>query len=62
MRLRPHRRNLVIWNPSACRAERGHGLWFTRPARPRRIRKRIRTLGLLAAIGLIRLGAAARPR
>ncbi len=62
MRLRPHRRNLVIWNPSACRAERGHGLWFTRPARPRRIRRRIRTLGLLAAIGLIRLGAAARPR
>jgi hypothetical protein len=62
MRLRPHRRNLVIWNPSACRAERGHGLWFTRPARSRRIRKRIRTLGLLATIGLIRLGAAARPR
>ena len=62
MRLRPHRRNLVIWNPSACRAERGHGLWFTRPARSRRIRKRIRTLGLLAAVGLIRLGAAARPR
>ena len=62
MRLRPRRRNLVIWSPSACRAERGHGLWFTRPARPRRIRTRMRTLGLLAAIGLIRLGAAARPR
>ena len=62
MRLRPRRRNLVIWSPSACRAERGHGLWFTRPARSRRIRTRMRTLGLLAAIGLIRLGAAARPR
>ena len=62
MRLRPRRRNLVIWSPSACRAERGHGLWFTRPARPRRIRTRMRTLGLLAAIGLIRLGSAARPR
>ena len=62
MRLRPHRRNLVIWSPSACRAERGRGLWFTRPARLRRIRTRMRTLGLLAAIGLIRLGAAARPR
>ena len=62
MRLRPHRRDLVIWSPSACRAERGRGLWFTRPARPRRIRTRMRTLGLLAAIGLIRLGAAARPR
>ena len=62
MRLRPRRRNLVIWSPSACRAERGRGLWFTRSARPRRIRTRIRTLGLLAAIGLIRLGTAARPR
>jgi hypothetical protein len=62
MRLRPHRRDLVIWSPSTCRAERGRGLWFTRSARPRRIRTRMRTLGLLAAIGLIRLGAAARPR
>ena len=62
MRLRPYRRDLVIWSPSACRAERGRGLWFTRSARPRRIRTRMRTLGLLAAIGLIRLGAAARPR
>jgi hypothetical protein len=62
MRLRPRRRNLVIWSPSACRAERGHGLRFTRPVRPRRIRTRLRTLGLLVAIGLIRLGAAARPR
>ena len=60
MRLRPRRRNLVIWSPSACRAERGRGLWFTRSARPRR--RRMRALGLLAAIGLIRLGAAARPR
>ncbi len=62
MRLRPHRRNLVIWSASACRAQRGRGLWFTRPARPRRIRRRMRTLALLAAIGAIRLGAAARPR
>jgi hypothetical protein len=62
MRLRPHRRNLVIWSPSACRAERGRGLWFTRPARSRRVRRRMRTLTLLVAIGLIRLGVAARPR
>jgi len=62
MRLRPRRRNLVIWSPSACQADRGRGLWFTRPARSRRIRGRIRTLVLLTAIGLIRLGAAARPR
>jgi hypothetical protein len=62
MRLRPQRQDLVIWSPSACRAERGRGLWFTRPARPRRIRGRLRTLALLAAIGLVRLSAAARPR
>ena len=62
MRLRPRRRNLVIWSPSACRAERGRGLWFTRPARSRRIRRRIRTIALLAALGAIRLGTAARPR
>ena len=62
MRLRPRRQNLVIWSPSACQADRGRGLWFTRPARSRRIRRRMRTLVLLAASGLIRLGAAARPR
>ena len=50
MRLRPRRRNLVIWSPSACRAERGRGLWFSRPARPRRIRRRIRTLALFAGM------------
>jgi hypothetical protein len=62
MRLRPRRRNLVIWSPSACRAERGHGLWFTQPARSRRIRRRMRTVALLATLGAIRLGAAVRPR
>ena len=62
MRLRPRRRNLVIWSRSACRAERGRGLWFSRPVHSRRIRRRMRTLVLLAALGLIRLGAAARPR
>jgi hypothetical protein len=62
MRLRPRRRNLVIWSPSACRAERGHGLWFTRPVSSRRIRRRMRTIALLATLGAIRLGAAVRPR
>jgi hypothetical protein len=62
MRLRPRRRNLVIWTSSACLADRGRGLWFTRPGRSRPIRRRMRTIALLAAIGLIRLGAAARPR
>jgi hypothetical protein len=62
LRPRPRRQNLVIWSPSACRAERGHGLWFSRPARSRRIRRRIRTVTLLAILGAMRLAAAARPR
>ena len=63
MRLRPHRRNLVVW--SSRRGLRGHagpdsgGLpWFTRAARPRRIRSCIRTGALLTVIGLIRLARA----
>jgi hypothetical protein len=62
MRLRPRRRNLMIWSPSACQAGSGRGLWFTRPGRSVRIRRRMRTLVLVVTIGLIRLGAAARPR
>jgi hypothetical protein len=62
LRPRPRRQNLVIWSPSACRAERGHGLWFSRPARSRRIRRRMRTVTLLAILGAMRLAAAARPR
>jgi hypothetical protein len=62
MRLRPHRGNLVVWRASRCPDERGRGLWFTRPARAVRIRRRMRTGVLLAILGAIRLGAAARPR
>jgi hypothetical protein len=62
LRPRPRRQNLVIWSPSACRAERGHGLWFSRPARSRRVRRRMRTVALFAILGTMRLAAAARPR
>ena len=62
LRARPRRRNLVIWSPSACRAGRGRGLWFTRPARSVRIRRRMRTGVLLAVLGVMRLAAAMRPR
>jgi hypothetical protein len=62
MRLRPHRGNLVVWRASRCPDERGRGLWFTRPARAVRIRRRMRTGVLLAILGAIRLGTAARPR
>ncbi len=62
MRLRRHRRNLVVWSSSACPPDRGRGLWFSRPVRSRRIPRWLRTGGLLAVIGLIRLAAAVRPR
>ncbi len=65
MRLRARRRNLVIWSSSAGPGEpgrRGRGLGPTRPACSRRTRRWLRTGALLAAIGLIRLGAAVRPR
>src|SRR5436190_424009 len=62
MRLRPHRRNLVVWSPSAGPVGRYGVPGFTRIARTRRIRRWIRTGGLLTVIGLIRLASAARTR
>ena len=62
MRLRARRQNLVIWSSSARPGGRAHGLGLMRPARSSRTRRWVRTGVLLAAIGLIRLGAAARPR
>src|SRR5689334_16250644 len=62
MRLRPHRGNLVVWRASRCPDERDRGLWFTRPARSVRIRRRMRTGVLLAILGVLRVAAAARPR
>jgi hypothetical protein len=59
MRLRPHRRNLVLWSSSADKYVAPR---FTRPARSRRIQRWVRMGGLLAAIGVIRLANAIRPR
>jgi hypothetical protein len=53
---------VVVWRASRCPDERGRGLWFTRPARSVRIRRRLRTAALLALLGALRLAAAARPR
>jgi hypothetical protein len=62
MTLRLHRRNLVIWSSSGGPADRGRGVWFTRPGRSGRVRRRLRVTGLLVVVGLLRLAAAVRPR
>jgi uncharacterized membrane protein len=62
MRLRAHRRNLVVWSPSVSSADRYGAPRLARLARTRRIHWWIRTGALLMIIGLIRLARAARPR
>jgi len=59
MRLRPRRRNLVIWSSSGVP---DGGSWAWRPARPRRIRWWLRTGMLLALMGLVRLARTMRTR
>ena len=60
MRLRPQRRTLVVWRSGRGQAGPDrYGLpWFTQVARPRRIRRGIRTAALLTIIGLMRLARA----
>jgi hypothetical protein len=58
MRLRPHRRNLVVWSHSGCPPERYRA---PRSARTRRIRVWIRTGALLAVVGLVRAARAVQP-
>jgi hypothetical protein len=65
MRLRPHRRNLVVWSSAAIPAARSLGLGRPRAARPRRIRRIhwcLRTGALLMVIGIVRLTRTARTR
>jgi hypothetical protein len=62
MRMRGHRRNLVVWSPSVAPADRYGVLRATRPARIRRIRRCVRVGVLLTVIGLMRVARGVRPR
>jgi hypothetical protein len=62
MRRRAHRRNLVMWDSSAGLAGRYGAPGLRRRTRTRRIRRGLRTGGLLTVIGLIRVARAARSR
>lgn len=65
MRLRAHRRNLVMWSPSAGPADTYRAPRLTRTRRiqrTRRIHRCVRTCALLAIIGLMRLVRGVRPR
>ena len=59
MRLRSHRRNLVLWSQSASSIGRCGAPPFTRT---RRIRRWIRTGALLTVVGLMPLARAVRAR
>ena len=62
MRLRAHRRNLVVWSSSTGPADRAGGPLFARPTRNRRVRRFIRTSALFTVLGLIRFAGGAWPR
>ena len=56
MRLRSRRRTMVAWSSSSSGRVAGHGVHvITRSTRARRIRWRVRTVVLLAIIGVLRL-------
>ena len=59
MRLRSHRRNLVVWSQAASSVGRSGAPPFTRI---RRIRRWIRTGALLTIVGLMSLARAGRVR
>ena len=61
MRLRAHRRNLVVWSSSVGPADR-YAPRLTRRAGTRRIRRFTHLGALLTVIGLIHLARAVRPR
>jgi hypothetical protein len=62
MRVRSHRRNLVVWSSSAARTSRSGDRACTRLARGGRIRWWLRTGALLTVIGVMRLAQITRAR
>jgi hypothetical protein len=62
MALRAGRRTVVVWRSSRGPAGRYSLTALPRPASNRRLRRLLRTSGLLTAVGLIRLGHALRLR
>ena len=62
MRLRRHRRNLVVWSQSAGSVGRYGAPRFTAPSRTRRIRRFLRTGVLLTIVNLMPLAIGARAR
>jgi hypothetical protein len=62
MRVRAHRRNLVVWRSSVGWTDRYGAPKRTRLRHTGRIRRCVRTGALLSVLGLIRLTRAIRPR
>jgi hypothetical protein len=62
MRLRPHRRTLVVVGSRASAPGKYASLTRTRPARLRQTRRRLRIGALLTVIGVLRLARAMRAR
>lgn len=62
MRLRAHRRNLVVWSSSVGPADRAGTPRLARRIRNRRVRRFIRTGALFTVLGLLRFAGGAWPR
>jgi hypothetical protein len=62
MRLRAHRRNLVVWSSSVGSADRYPAPRLRRPAGTRRIHRWIHLGALVTVIALMQLARAVRPR
>jgi hypothetical protein len=62
MRLRPHRRNLVVWNQSASLTGRHEIPFFTRLGHARPFLRSIRVGALLPAVGLMLVERALQTR